>query len=93
MPAQVTQICAEKVWTHLASGNDQAKCKSTNFQMNGDTATWTAHCQSPAMIGHGKVTRQGPDAYAGSIKFQSSDQGNMTISLDGHRVGECDNPS
>jgi hypothetical protein len=91
MPGQVTQVCAEKVWTHLPQGNNQYKCKRANFEMMGDTATWTEHCQSPQMMGKGKITRQGTDAYTGSIKFDSA-QGSMTIKFDGQRVGECENP-
>jgi uncharacterized protein DUF3617 len=92
MPAHVGQVCAAKTWTHPPGGNDQNKCKRTDFQMVGDTATWTESCEAPPMTGRGKITRQGADAYTGSITFESP-QGNMTINLDGHRVGGCDNPN
>jgi len=92
MPAQVGQTCAAKVWTHPPGGNDQHKCTRTNFRMEGDTATWTESCENPPMTGHGEVTRQGADAYTGAIEFESG-RGNMTIKLDGHRVGDCNNPS
>lgn len=41
------------------------------------------------MTGHGEITRQSPDAYTGSITFESP-QGNMTINLGGQRIGDCD---
>lgn len=92
MPARVVQACTAKDWANPPSGNDQQRrCKRSNFQMTGDTATWTERCENPPMTGHGKITRQG-DTFTGSIKFDSA-QGNLTISLDGRRVGDCDNPS
>jgi len=90
MPAQMAQVCAAKIWTH-PPGGDEHRCKRSDFKMVGTTASWTERCENPAMTGHGEVTRQSADAYTGSIKFESA-QGNMTIKLDGHRVGGCDNP-
>jgi hypothetical protein len=44
------------------------------------------------MTGKGEITRQGSDAYTGSIKY-ASEQGNMTINLTGRKIGGCNNPS
>src|SRR5262245_29073942 len=92
MPARVSKVCAAKVWTQPPGGNDQQKCTRTNFQMASNTATWTETCESPPMTCQGTITRQGADAYTGSLKFQSP-QGNMTINIDGQRLGDCDKPN
>jgi hypothetical protein len=44
------------------------------------------------MTGDGEITRQGTDAYTGTVKL-AMEEGSMTIKLDGLRLGDCDNPS
>jgi hypothetical protein len=60
--------------------------------MDGPKATWKITCDPPhAMTGTGEITRDGDAAYTGAMKFASAD-GNLTMKLDGRRVGECDKP-
>jgi Protein of unknown function (DUF3617) len=93
MPAQTHKVCAAKVWTGPPAGdNAPQKCTRSEYTVTGDKVTWTETCESPPMTGKGEITRQGSDAYTGSIKY-SSKQGTMTINLTGHIVGSCDNPS
>ncbi len=93
MPAQTTKVCAAKVWTKPPAGdNPQQKCTRTDYAITGNKVTWTESCESPPMTGTGEITRQGDDAYTGSIKYVS-EQGNMTIKLTGRKIGGCDNPS
>jgi len=89
LPSQTQQICAAKQWTAppAGSGPDQT-CRSTEFKMVGNTANWKITCQSPPSTGVGEITRNGADAYSGSIKFTSS-SGDMTINLTGRKVGTC----
>jgi len=89
LPAQTQQVCSAKQWTAppAGSGPDQT-CKSTEFKMTGNTATWKITCQSPPTTGVGQITRNGADAYSGSIKFTST-SGDMTINLTGRRVMDC----
>jgi hypothetical protein len=91
MPAQVAKVCAAKTWTQPPGGL-RGKCTRSDFKLEGTKATWTEKCDNPPMTGHGEITRQGADAYTGSIEFESP-QGNMTINLDGQRIGDCDNPT
>lgn len=91
MPGQTMQVCAARVWTQPPGGPNQHNCARKDFQMHGNTATWLETCENPTMTGQGEITRDGEDAYTGSIRFASAD-GNMTINLDGKRVGVCDNP-
>jgi hypothetical protein len=93
MPAQTAKICAPKVWTRPPAGdNPRQKCTRSNYTTSGSKVTWTETCESPPMTGTGEITREGDDAYTGSIKYVS-EQGNMTIKLTGHKIGGCDNPS
>jgi len=93
MPAQVHKVCTAKVWTRPPTGeNEHQKCKRTDYSATPNKVTWTESCDSPPMTGKGEITRQGSDAYAGTIKY-ASEQGEMTIKIAGHRIGECDNPS
>jgi hypothetical protein len=94
MPAQTNQVCAARNWTRPPTNpNDPMKCTNTNFQISGQKATWEVSCKGPpAMTGTGEITRQGADAYSGTIKI-SGEEGGMTIQISGHKVGVCDNPS
>jgi hypothetical protein len=92
MPALTLKICAAKKWTAPpAPANEQQKCRNSDFKVEGPKATWKVTCENPAMTGDGEIVRDGASAYAGAIKF-TSDEGNLTIKLNGRRVGDCDNP-
>lgn len=93
MPAHKVKVCAAKTWTKPPAGdNPNQKCTRSEYTVSDDKVTWTETCESPAMTGKGEITRQGDDAYTGSIVY-ASEQGSMTIKLAGHKVGSCDNPS
>jgi hypothetical protein len=93
LPAQTAQVCAARVWTRPPAGdNPQQKCKSTEYVITQNKVTWTETCDSPPMTGKGEITRQGNDAYTGTIKYVS-EQGNMTINLTGRKIGGCDHPT
>jgi hypothetical protein len=89
MPARTTKVCSAKEWTEPPGG--QKNCKNTNVKVVGNKITWDVACTGPTMNGHGEITRDGANAYAGVINF-TSDQGNMTLKLSGKKLGECDNP-
>jgi hypothetical protein len=52
--------------------------------------TWSSVC-ADGSTGVGRIVRSGDDAYEGEIRY-TSDNGNVLIRLQGHRVGDCDNP-
>ena len=92
MPAQTAQYCAAKEWTKPpADDNPRQRCTRSDYHMAGGKATWTESCVSPAMTGRGEITRLSADVYTGTIQYSSA-QGNMTIKLNGRKIGECDNP-
>jgi len=92
LPSQKMKVCTPKVWTEPPAGSDERrKCTASDFQMQGTKATWKITCLSPRMTGEGEVTRNGDDAYNGAIKF-TSDDGAMTMKIDGKRLAECDVP-
>ena len=89
MPTQTQQVCSERNWTRPPAGSGpDTSCRNTDFALSGNTATWKVTCQSPPSTGVGQITRNGADAYSGSIKFASA-QGDMTINLTGRKVGTC----
>jgi hypothetical protein len=93
MPAQKLKVCAAKNWTKPPAGdNPNQKCTRSEYKISGDKVTWTETCESPSMSGKGEITREGNDAYSGSIVYAAR-RGNMTIKLAGHKVGECSNPA
>jgi len=93
MPAQTSQVCSARNWTSAPSGSGpDTTCRNTEFSMSGNTANWKITCQNPPSTGIGQITRNGEDAYTGSIRFTSA-QGQMTINLNGRKVGTCNNPS
>ncbi|HEY3176757.1 MAG TPA: DUF3617 family protein [Candidatus Polarisedimenticolia bacterium] len=91
LPAQTNKVCAPKDWKEPPGGMDERqKCKTTDYKMVGAKATWKVSCAGPpAMTGEGEITRNGADAYSGTIKFTSPD-GVMTLKLNGRRLGACD---
>jgi hypothetical protein len=93
MPANKSKICAARDWNKPPAGdNPQQKCTRSNYAKDGNKVTWKETCDSPPMTGEGEITREGDSDYSGTIKY-TSDQGNMTIKLVGHKVGTCDKPS
>jgi len=93
IPPQKLQVCSPKQWTRPpAPADERQHCTSSEFKTEGPKATWKVTCAGPpAMTGTGEITRSGGDDYYGAIKF-SSEGGNLTIKLTGHRSGPCDNP-
>ncbi len=92
MPARASSTCMATTWSQPPGGANNS-CTRTDFHVDGAKATWTETCTNPPMTGHGEVTRQGSDTFSGAITFaapQGMPAGNMTIKLDGHRVGACD---
>jgi len=93
IPPQKLQVCSPNPWTRPPAPADARQhCTNSEFKTEGQKATWNVTCAGPpAMTGAGEITRSGADDYIGTIKF-SSEGGNMTIKLTGHRSGPCDNP-
>ena len=92
MPVQKLKICSPKAWKRPpAPTNEQQKCTNSDFAIDGPKATWKVICENPPMTGEGEITRDGPEAYTGAIKF-TGDEGALTIKLNGRRVSDCNNP-
>jgi hypothetical protein len=93
LPAQKATVCASKDWSEPPGGADQQRqCTNSDFKVDGSKVTWNVKCAGPPpMTGNGEITRAGRDAYSGAIKFTSSEV-NMTVKLDGRRLGDCELP-
>jgi len=91
LPAQKSKVCAPKEWNEPPGGMDKRqKCQTSDFKVDGTKATWKVICAGPPeMTGEGEIVRDGAEAYTGSIQLKSS-EGNMTIRLNGKRLGDCD---
>jgi len=93
MPPQTQRVCAAKTWNRppVASSKDQ-NCTNSDFAIAGPRVTWTSVCTGQmAMTGKGDITRQGADAYSGTVQYAFA-EGTMTVAISGRKVGECDNP-
>ena len=93
MPPQTQRLCAAKAWKRppVASNQDQ-NCTTSDFAITGPRVTWTSVCTGRmAMTGKGDITRQGSDAYRGTVQYAFA-EGTMTVAISGRKVGECDNP-
>ena len=93
LPKNTVKVCSPKEWTEPPGAADERrKCTSSDLRWDGTTATWKTTCAGPpSMTGEGRLTRNGADAWSGSIQFASS-EGAMTVKLEGRRVGGCDKP-
>lgn len=94
MPPQTQRVCAARTWSRPPVGsNKDMNCTNSDFAIAGQKVTWTSVCTGQmAMTGKGEITRQGADAYTGTLKYAFA-EGGMTVAISGKKVGECDNPS
>ena len=93
MAPQTQRVCAARKWTRppVASSKEQ-NCTNSDFAISGPRVTWTSVCTGQmSMTGKGEITRQGADAYTGTVKYAFA-EGSMTVAIAGKKVGECDNP-
>jgi hypothetical protein len=91
MPQRTLKVCTAKEWKKPPPGGDKS-CESTDFQRDGNKATWTMQCSGEMpMKGTGEMTFESDDSYTGAIKA-TADGMNMTIRLSGKKIGTCDKP-
>jgi len=91
MPPNRLKVCTAKEWTKPPPGGD-ASCVNSNFQRDGNKATWTMQCSGEMpMQGTGEITFDSADSYSGAIKATAEGM-NMTIRLSGKKIGTCDKP-
>jgi hypothetical protein len=88
MPPRTMRVCTAKDAKEPAGVNPQPDCKTTDVKVSGNTTTWKVACPGPPKLtGSGEMTR-GDGTYQGRMRFASPD-GEMTMKLDGKRVGAC----
>ncbi|HZI94087.1 MAG TPA: DUF3617 family protein [Patescibacteria group bacterium] len=93
LPAQKVQVCSAKEWKEPPGAADERhKCRNSDFKQEGPKVTWKTVCAGPPeMTGAGEITRNGAEAWDGTIKFASK-EGNMTLKLTGKRLSPCELP-
>jgi hypothetical protein len=90
LPGQKQKVCSPRTWTEPPGGSQDKSCQFTDFTTSSSGATWKMKCSGPpAMTGEGEIKRTSVDAYSGIMRM-TSDQGNMTVKIDGRRLGDCD---
>ena len=62
-------------------------CKVGDYQVDGNTVSWTVDCPQQNMKGKGKITFT-ESSYAGEMKMQMDEQ-EMTAKYSGKWMGEC----
>ena len=88
MPAQTMKVCAAKSGRNPPAERTSGKVAGTRTSDSGQDSHLDRDVFEPAMTGHGEITRDTPDTYSGAIK-STSDDGSMTINLNGRRLGGC----
>lgn len=95
MPAQTTTVC-------LPPGQQSnekmvpadRKCTVSGMKTSGNTTRFHVECPPPdKMSGDGEFTRQGPDAYSGTMAMSGVSDGermDMKMSYSGKKLGLCD---
>jgi hypothetical protein len=68
-------------------GGQKSDCKTSDYKVTGNTASWKMACSSPPMNGTGEMTFTA-DTYDGTMKMDSP-QGSMTMKISGKRLGDC----
>lgn len=86
MPAQTRRVCSKP---DQAPENPDPNCRNTELIRTGSKLSWRVECTGAhAMSGRGEMNYSSPDAYTGSIRFESA-EGVMTLELSGKHLGAC----
>ena len=88
MMKQTFKNCLTKK-DYIPYKEEDKNCKVTNYNVKGNTVTWTTKCKDEEgiSIGTGKVTYKG-DTFEGSIKYQDP-EGEITMTMKGRWIGKC----
>jgi hypothetical protein len=64
-------------------------CKMSGYKTTGNTVTWSMACTTPEKVtATGEMTLTGDDSYTSTMKMVMA-QGEMTMKMNGKRVGDC----
>ncbi|MDI1472043.1 hypothetical protein THER_0074 [Thermodesulfovibrio sp. N1] len=88
MMRQTYKHCLTKK-DYIPYKEEDKECKVTNFNVKGNTVTWTIKCKNAegTSTGTGRVTYKG-DTFDGLIKFKDP-EGEMTMTMKGRWTGKC----
>lgn len=91
-PPNTVKICAAKDAREPPPPPPGQTCTVSNVQRSGNQITWDTQCTGEMdMTGHGDITYESPDKYAGEMNM-TSEGVTITIKLSGEKIGECDKP-
>lgn len=66
----------------------KSDCKVSDYELDGNTVTWTMTCPKDNMTGEGTLTFS-EEKYTGSMNMKMGEQ-EMLMKYTGKRLGECD---
>lgn len=100
VPAQIVQQCLTKKDIEdprtmtPSAGPDDGRCQFSDYQVQGNTATWNWTCKGEAaMTGSGSIIFSGA-SYKGTNRISMKHTGpvkNITRHYTGKRLGDCKN--
>jgi hypothetical protein len=89
MPPVKMNHCITQDDAKSAVPQDQNKdCKMADYDLDGNTITWTVECPKQKLTGKGRITYDG-DTMEGEMRLNADGQ-EMTTKYAGKRLGECD---
>jgi len=91
-PVRQSKVCLPRQWSQPpAALEPRWDCTSSDFSADGPRATWSVSCAN-GLTGTGEAVRGGGSRFSGVVKLVSRDA-EVSVQLDGRRLGECDAPS
>jgi hypothetical protein len=89
-PEQIEKDPTSGLPKGMQGGSGQDACKVSDYKVEGDTMSWKVACPASQMTGSGEITFSG-DTYTGTMKA-ATPQGEMTMKMNGKRLGDCTVP-
>ncbi|MGD2081475.1 MAG: DUF3617 domain-containing protein [Chromatiales bacterium] len=93
VPPVTTSSCVRETEVVPQTEQPGQECEMTDQSVDGDRVSWQIRCnsQGTTMIGNGEITYAG-DTYTGQVRMNMQQGGQsmqMTQSLEGRRLGDC----
>lgn len=90
MPPITVSVCVTEEDLKNPEGNvpkQDKDCKLGEYNVDGNTVSWTVSCPKQKMTGKGSITHNG-DTYSGSMEMDMDGQ-TMKAKYSGKRTGDC----
>jgi hypothetical protein len=81
-------ITQDDAKTAIPQDQKNKDCKMGEYDIDGNTISWTVECPKQKLTGKGRITYSG-DTMEGEMKMNADGQ-EMSTKYEGKRLGECD---